>query len=88
MFDKKEPDEDSYYFQLLTDSTEVGFWCDRLKALPKFVLENAVARIPVRIDPPNADERWKVVEFLDRRKSSLFDDIQKAKHRFPHLVAG
>ncbi len=89
MFDKPEHNPQNYYFQLLTDWSLVEKWCDRLRQLPDFVLENAVRRIPDEIEPPNAAERQGLVEFLKQRRVYLLEQIRNCRaDLFPGLPAG
>ena len=87
MFDKSEKNPDSYYFRLLREPALIDKWCQRIRQLPDYVLENAVARIPVDIEPPSADERRELFGFLDRRRTYLQQHIYAARDLFPDLSA-
>ena len=89
LFDKQEHDPQNYDFQLLTDWNLVEKWCERLRQLPDFILENAVRRVPEEIEPPTADERQSLVEFLKERRGYLLEHIRDCRDElFPGLPLG
>lgn len=88
MFDKEEKNSDNYYFQFLRDWSLVEKWCGRVQQLPDYVLEAAVGRIPMDMEPPNRDERVRLVEFLKNRRGYLIEHIRQNRDLFPGLSAG
>jgi hypothetical protein len=88
LFDKQEHNPQNYYFQLLSDWNLVEKWCERIRQLPDFILENAVRRIPAEIEPPTAEERQNLVEFLKGRRGYLLEHIRACLDLFPGLSAG
>ncbi|MDR3620948.1 MAG: hypothetical protein P4L85_16470 [Paludisphaera borealis] len=85
MFDKAEKDPRNYYFQLLESWELVEKWCQRIRELPDFILENAVNRIPPDIEPPTPEERRMLVEFLKKRRGYLLEHIESRRDLFPSL---
>jgi hypothetical protein len=85
MFDKREHNSANYYFQLLREWDLVKRWCERIRQLPDYVLENAVRRIPADIEPPTLEEREGLVAFLKDRRNYLLDHIRSCPDLFPGL---
>lgn len=54
----------NYYRELLQDWGLVEKWCERIRILPAFAIESAVARVPRNFDCPRADELFKLTDFL------------------------
>ena len=77
-----------HYREFLTDRNLVQKWCDRIKALPDFLIHAAVDRIPSDLARPDASERKRLAEFLLNRRSYLFDHILKSRKYFPGLGTG
>lgn len=77
----------NHYREFLTDWALVERWCQKIAALPEFVIESAVGRVPVGLDPPSPVERQRLGDFLIRRKGYLLDHIQRWPDRFPGLPA-
>lgn len=73
----------NHYFEFLTDWGMVREWCDRICALPEFLIENAVARIPV--NSVNKKEQNRLSTFLQMRREYLYEHIARNRHRFPKL---
>lgn len=74
------------YFQRLTDWSLVEEWCERVRALPDFLLESAAAPIPREFSRPTLDERERLVSFFTNRKTRLLDDIRACQDAmFPGL---
>lgn len=86
MFDKVTPAEDRY-FRFLSKWDLVEKWCDRIRQVPRFVLENAVKRIPPTICPPSEIERQELMDFLHRRPTYLLDQMCRNPDLFPGLPA-
>lgn len=77
--------KDNHYREFLTDRGLVRKWCDRIQQLPDFMLEAAVDRIPKELPRPDESERKRLVAFLVRRRSYLFEHIEKWKSHFGGL---
>ena len=77
----------NHYREFLTDWHLVEEWCQRIAALPDFLIESVVNRIPIEVTPPNPDERQRLCEFLIRRKAYLFEHIVRWRTCFPGLLA-
>ena len=88
MFDKEGKNPQDYYFQLLQRWELVEKWCARIRELPDYVVENAVTRIPAGIEPPTAEERRTLVEFLKHRRNYLLEHIRSCPELFPGLPPG
>jgi len=86
MFDKPEENADNYYFELLTNATLVEEWCERIRQLPDYVIESAVARIPNEVEPPTHEERRALVAFLKERRGYLREHIFACQDKFPSLA--
>ncbi len=77
----------NHYREFLTDWNLVEQWCQRIAALPDFLIESVVNRIPIEVNPPSVDERQRLCEFLIRRKAYLFEHIVRWRTNFPGLPA-
>ena len=75
----------NHYREFLTDWDLVKKWCERIEALPEFLIRAAVDRIPTRMTPPEGAERQRLAEFLLARRGYLFDHILKRQKYFPGL---
>jgi hypothetical protein len=83
MFDMSH--KQNVYFQMLTDWKLVERWAEKIQALPDFLLESAVKRVPDHCERPTSQERERLVGFLIKRKRYLFDHIVKSQQLFPGL---
>ena len=77
----------NYYRELLSDWSLVRRWCDRIARIPDFMIEAIIDRIPRQLPHPSVKERERLRDFLLARRSTLFDRIVGARHRFPGLIA-
>jgi hypothetical protein len=75
----------SHYREFLTDWSLVKQWCERIKALPDFLIRAAVNRIPPQLSQPDVFERERLAEFLLARRIYLFDHILRGKKYFSGL---
>lgn len=75
----------NYYRERLTDWTLVEKYCERIRQLPDFVIESAVARVPRNADCPTSAELARLCDFLIRRKNYLIDQIRQHKACFSGL---
>lgn len=75
----------NHYWEFLTDWDLVQKWCDRIRQLPDFMLEAAVARIPKALPHPDESERRRLADFLLARRSYLFEHIEKWTSHFRGL---
>ena len=75
----------NYYRQLLTDWVLVEKWSERIRAVPNFAIESAVARVPRTADCPSTEETERLTDFLVERKDYLLDHIRQWKACFPGL---
>ena len=75
----------NHYREFLTSWELVDQWCERIRALPEYVIESAVNRIPSQLSVPIDDERKRLIEFLVHRRRYLHDHIVRWKDRFPGL---
>lgn len=84
MFDMAH--KNNTYFQYLNDWAWFDHWFDRLRQLPEFVFENAVARIPRHLPRPTDQERDRLLRFLIARRRYLADHVNaRRRTRFPGL---
>src|SRR5690606_1352559 len=77
----------NHYREFLTDWSLDEEWCAKIAALPDFLIESAVGRIPGDLAVPNQPERDRLRDFLLRRRSVLLDHINRWRDRFPGLSA-
>jgi len=77
----------NHYREFLTDWNLAEQWCQRIAALPDFLIESAVNRIPVQLNPPSEQERHRLSDFLIKRKDYLFKQIVRWQTYFPGLPA-
>jgi hypothetical protein len=77
----------NHYWEFLTNWELVRFWCDRIRALPEFLISNAVERIPSHLEWPTQMERDRLVGFLVHRQQYLLEHIENGRHYFPSLPA-
>lgn len=75
----------NHYREFLTEWQYVEKWCERIRALPDFLIEAAVGRIPVNLARPDDAERRRLLEFLLSRRAYLFDQILENRSYFPEL---
>jgi len=75
----------NHYREFLTDWASVRDWCDRFKALPDFFLSSVVDQIPAGLTKPDPNERTRLLDFLLRRRTYLFDHIVQWQESFPGL---
>jgi len=74
------------YFELLDTWEFIDFWFSRIQALPDFLFEDAVQRIPGYLARPTTTERQRLSQFLIARKRHLVDHIIRCQSsRFPRL---
>jgi hypothetical protein len=75
----------SHYREFLTEWDLVKQWCQRIEALPDFLIRAAVDRIPADLAPPDAAGRKRLAEFLLARRGYLFDHILRWRKLFSGL---
>jgi hypothetical protein len=75
------------YRQFLTDWSLVDEWCERIAALPDFLIESVINRVPIVANPPSEQERQRLCEFLIKRKAHLREHIVRWRTYFPGLPA-
>ncbi len=75
----------NHYRGFLTNWQYVENWCERIRALPEFLIAAAVGRIPVNLERPSDAERQRLIEFLLSRRGRLFDQIVQNRSYFPGL---
>lgn len=73
------------YWEFLRDWDLVRKWCDRIKALPDFLIQACVDRIPSSLSSPNPAEREQLCAFLCKRREYLYDHIAKHQSVFFRL---
>lgn len=75
----------NHYREFLTDWSLVEMWCERIRALPEFLIKGAVDRIPSEMAPPDPSERDRLTEFLLTRRGYLVEHIRQSQEYFPGL---
>jgi hypothetical protein len=78
MFDRKH-----WFLAGLTNWELVDRWCERMAALPTYLIESVINDLPTEL--LTAVERKAVREFLDRRKNIMRNIIDDNLSLFPNL---
>jgi hypothetical protein len=77
--------KDNVYRQLVSQWNLVQSWCRRIEQLPDYVIDAAIARIPVDLARPSPDERDALRSFLLDRRGRLLAQIAANPTMFPGL---
>jgi hypothetical protein len=73
------------YREMIDDWNLVEMWCQRIRQLPDYVIDAAMARIPDDLTRPTTEEREALRDFLLNRRGVLLRQIRANLALFPKL---